>query len=435
MPCRSCRGYTERSIEAHGFAPTLLADAWRDDDAAAWPELDELGLDELAEVQLDGLPLGAAIDVPAKWFLLRARLDGDPLGPFTVRQFLVAARRVAAGFAAGLDRHRPDVVVMLNGLFFFEAVASALCRRRGIDVVTYERGFRPGTVFASRGEPASRYEIGAAWAAVADEPLSTAQDAELDRYLAERRRTGHPIFDFWGEARHETPQKGEGRLACLFTNVTWDSAVIGREGAFPSIQAWLDAAVAVAEARPADQLVIRIHPAEVRMSGKVTREPLADHLVQRAGRLPPNVRVIPPEDPVSSYDLLDACDVGLVLTSTVGLEAALAGKPVMVAGTPHYRGKGFTVDVDTVRGFQEQAGRLLDDPASLSVDVPRARRYAHAFFFDVPIEFPWVSEPVPGLARLHVDHPDQLGPGAHADLDRLCDGILEGDVTLGGPPG
>jgi capsule polysaccharide export protein KpsC/LpsZ len=33
------------------------------------------------------------------------------------------------------------------------------------------------------------------------------------------------------------------------------------------------------------------------------------------------------------------------LSSNVGLEAALAGKPAIVCGQAHYRGKGFTIDL------------------------------------------------------------------------------------------
>ena len=107
MPCRSCRGYTERSLAAHDLDVTRLADGWTADDPGPWPELDELGLDELAELHLDGLPLGEAVDVPAKWFLLQSRLDHDPLGPSTVRQFLTSARRVAGCHLVG-----PHVVTL-----------------------------------------------------------------------------------------------------------------------------------------------------------------------------------------------------------------------------------------------------------------------------------------------------------------------------------
>ncbi len=45
-----------------------------------------------------------------------------------------------------------------------------------------------------------------------------------------------------------------------------------------------------------------------------------------------NIRVIPGNSPVSSYDLLDACDTALTFGSTIGVEAAYWGKPSILVG-------------------------------------------------------------------------------------------------------
>ena len=66
---------------------------------------------------------------------------------------------------------------------------------------------------------------------------------------------------------------------------------------------------------------------------------------------PPNVRVVAADDPQSSYPLMEAADLGLVFSSTTGVELALAGTPVVVAGQSHYRDKGFTLDVSTPEEF------------------------------------------------------------------------------------
>ena len=68
----------------------------------------------------------------------------------TWRSFLRSARRIERGVEAALDRLQPDVVMLLNGLFLFEAVAWEVCRRRGIDVVTYERGMIKDTLVFER---------------------------------------------------------------------------------------------------------------------------------------------------------------------------------------------------------------------------------------------------------------------------------------------
>jgi len=427
MPCRSCTRYVGHSLSAHGFDHVPLSDGWEADEPGEWPELDDLSLADLPDVVgPDGLPHGRLSEVPVKWFLMRSSLEDDPLAPPTWRAFLRSARRIAAGVERALDRLQPDVVLLLNGLFLFEAIAGEICRRRGIDVVTYERGFIKETLVFSRGTPACLTDMSELWPVHASAPLTAAQEAELDEYLGDRAHGRRTIDRYWDDATFDRFERGSGRLVSLFTNLTWDSAVIGKSRAFDSIQEWLAAAVRAFEDRPGDTLVIRLHPAEVKLPGKQSREPLGEFLAERFGHLPANVQVLTPEDPTSSYPLMEASDAGLVLTSTTGLEMALRGVPVIVAGDTHYRGKGFTIDVDDPAGFAGALDRVLADPGAHAPDVDLARRYAHLFFFTAPIASPGVEEHVPGLARLTIDDLEQLAPGRNEAVDRICAGILDG---------
>jgi hypothetical protein len=434
VPCVTCTHYTGLSLTMHRFPTTTITEGWQDDDPGEWPELDEISGAALASVQEAGLPLGALVDIPAKWFLMGARIEDDPLGPVTMRRFLRSARRVVKGLSAALDRLQPDVVVLLNGLFFFEAIAWELCRRRGIDVVTYERGFIKETLLFRRDAPATLGDVSHLWDAWADIPLTTEEDRELDAYLEDRKAGRRTIDKYWDNPRLEQWDRGAtgGRLVTLFTNLTWDAAVIGQEVAFASIHDWLAAAVESFARRPEHQLVVRIHPAEVKLPVKQTREPLGEFLAERFPELPPNVRVIGADDPTSSYPLMEASDLGLVFTSTTGLELALNGTPVVVAGRTHYRAKGFTLDVATPEEFEAMLDAVLADPHVARPDVERARRYAYLFFFRAPVRSPGVEEHVPGLARITLGSVDELRPGRDADVDRICDGILLGGDF--GPP-
>jgi hypothetical protein len=425
MPCRTCSNYVQSALRAHGFEPTRLADRWSAD--ADWPELDAISFGELVAVEAEGLPLGELADIPTKWFLMASAIRDDPLGPQTSRRFLRSARQIAEATRAVLDEVKPDTVVLLNGLFLFEAVCWSLCRERGIDVVSYERGLIKETLIFRRGVAACLLDLGDLWDRWRDVPLTPAEDAELDAYLAERSVGGRTIDRFWTAPVFEAPPRvTAGRRAVLFSNLTWDSAVIGQELAFPSIQAWAEAAIRWFTEHPEHELLVRVHPAETKLPGKQTREPLGAHLAEVFPELPPNVRIIGSEDQVSSYALMDDCDVGLVFTSTTGIELALRGKPVVVSGRSHYRGRGFTVDVGDPAEFEAALERAIRDPAAAAPSDELARRYAYLFFFRVPVHSPGVEEHVLGLARITVDDLDDLAPGRMPDLDRICDGILGG---------
>lgn len=429
VPCTTCTRYVHGSFDAHGLQRTSIRDGWVEEtDLDDWPELDRMSLGELTDVVAEGLPLGRLVDIPVKWFLMGSGATDDPLTPLTTRRFLRSARQVARGLAAAIDAAQPQVMLLLNGLFFFESIAWELCRQRSIEVVTYERGFIKDTLLFRRDAPAGLGEITHLWGEWAEVPLTEGEDMTLSEYLADRQHGRRTIDRFWDGASFEDPgRSGSGRRAVLFTNLTWDTAVIGQERAFPSIRDWVAHAISFFAERPDDELVVRIHPAEVKLAGKQTREPLGEFISERFPELPPNVRVIAPDDPTSSYPLMSGSDVGLVYTSTSGLELALAGTPVIVSGRTHYQGKGFTIDVDDAADFDAALERVLADPAAARPDVDLARRYAYLFWFRVPVAAPGVEEHIPGLARLTVTSADDLAPGRNRAADRICDGILNGE--------
>ena len=156
-----------------------------------------------------------------------------------------------------LDELEPDTVVLLNGLFMFEAITKAICHERGIDVVNYERGFIKETLFFARGRLACFGEIDHFWAEHRETPLTVEQEEELNDYFDDRIHGRRAIEKYWRDVEFdEVPRRTAGRRMSLFTNLTWDSAIIGKEIAFESIQDWLTATIDFFAGRADDELVI-----------------------------------------------------------------------------------------------------------------------------------------------------------------------------------
>jgi len=116
-------------------------------------------------------------------------------------------------------------------------------------------------------------------------------------------------------------------------------------------------------------------------------------MIQRTlPQLPPHIKLIEPLDEVNTYDLMDVTDLGLVYTTTVGLEMALRGIPVVVAGKTHYRNRGFTYDPGTWVDYFKLLNRLLENIKANRLgeeQVDLAWKYTYLFFFRYQLPFPW----------------------------------------------
>jgi capsule polysaccharide export protein KpsC/LpsZ len=139
---------------------------------------------------------------------------------------------------------------------------------------------------------------------------------------------------------------------------------------------------------PEVQLVIRIHPGEL-----ITKAPSVADLVHKVLlSIPENIHLIPADAKVNTYDIVEIADLGLVYTTTVGMEIAMSGVPVIVVGNTHYRGKGFTIDPDSWETFFTMLNQVVANPAQYRLSqaqVEQAWNYAYRFFFEYPHPFPW----------------------------------------------
>jgi hypothetical protein len=120
----------------------------------------------------------------------------------------------------------------------------------------------------------------------------------------------------------------------------------------------------IADALPQGvDLVLKEHPMSV------GRNALA---FLRRMRRRENVRLVDPY--TSSHELIRESRAVAVISSTVGLEALLHGKPVMTVGQPFYSGYGVTLDADSFREIPDLVNRLLE----FEPDRERTLEFLHA---------------------------------------------------------
>jgi hypothetical protein len=237
---------------------------------------------------------------------------------------------------------------------------------------------------------------------------------------------------------HEKPEEDLASIAAelgvdfnrpcigMLTNVMWDAQLHYRANAFPNMLEWVIQTIRYFIERPELQLLIRVHPAEIRGT-LPSRQPLVAEIQRVFPNLPKNIIVIPPESHVSTYAVMSQCDTVIIYGTKTGVELTSMGIPTIVAGEAWIRNKGITRDATTPAQYFEMLDELPQRQRLDERVTERARKYAYHFFFRRMIPLSFMKESKVGAPfRLELDSIEQLLPGRDLGLDVICDGIMNG---------
>jgi hypothetical protein len=226
----------------------------------------------------------------------------------------------------------------------------------------------------------------------------------------------------------------------VLTGVIWDANTNVKSPAFKNMYEWLWDTLDWFAEHLEYQLIIRVHPGEniVPSLAPNERTKFEKELAGRANPPTKNVIIIKPEEKIDTYDIMHLVDAAAVYMSTTGLEFACLGKPLIAIGPVHYAKKGFTQDPKTKKEYFEMLHHSINNKLSSeqALEVQTlAMKYWYLYAFH--------ASSVPGLFETRqqnklsikrgIDgfssHPkllsaEDLLPGANAQIDYLCDSIM-----------
>ena len=307
-------------------------------------------------------------------------------------------RRLGSAAYRLLRRAHYDAVVIPNGSVLEFGALFRTVQSLGQLSVTYEFGERRQHLWLAQRAEVMRLPTQALWKARGVDPLESEQRDRLEQ-LFQARRSGRSWDHFsrqWQRGISTGAQVASQRLGLdpdrpvvlLCTNVVGDSLALDRQVFTRGMSDWLVETVQMLAGRASVQLIVRVHPGEILGAG----HPSAQLVRSALPELPAHITLVPPDSQVNTYDLIELAQLGLVYTTTVGLEMAMFGVPVIVAGNTHYRDKGFTHDPQTMGEYRRQVDELLRELPVRRLphaQVELAWQYAYRFFFEYPFPYPW----------------------------------------------
>jgi hypothetical protein len=438
-PCRSCIAHSKAlfaGAEAHwfGFQP----------DHSLERSLAHLSVPELMKFELSHtitgipspIPLGELVTPGLRWILRRHHLFDDTSTRYLYQRYIVSAWSIAREFRAFLDRTHPQAVVVFNGQFYPEAVARWISLSRGIRSLTHEVAFQPFSVFFTEGEAtASPIQV------PDDFEMDARKDARLDAYLENRF---HGMFNmagirFWPEIKgldeHFLDKANQfEQIVPVFTNVIFDTSQPHANTVFSDMFDWLGLVRDLAKSHRETLFVIRAHPDEIR-PGKESLETVQDWVEKHAVMGMSNVIFVPPTDYFSSYEFIQRSKFVMVYNSTIGLEAAVMGAPVLCAGKARFTPYNTVFFPQKVADYRSQAESFLN---AEKIIVPKefqknARRFLYYQLYRIPLLLDafLTTSTHPSLTRFKDFTWEQLLPQNSLAIATILEGVLHnGDFTV-----
>lgn len=384
---------------------------------------------------------------------IRVNRNGNPdLGDGTVRLALTQALSTAINFADGVaqmvDGCGATTAVIADRGYSPQGQAFDRILRRGGVCFSWNSFFRSGILMLKRYGDATRDQHPSSLSTETWERIRSMEWTDRHwRYLQEHIVSTYKSGEWFSSCGTQTntvyadkaailsklgldPAK---KTAVVFPHIVWDSSYFWGEDLFENYETWLRATIRTLVTNSSVNWIIKVHPANVIKDWRdgITNQVVEERIIEEeVGEAPPHVAMLPANTDLSTEGILDMTDFCVTVRGTVGIEAAVRGIPVIIAGTGRYSDLGFTVDHPTRDAYLDTLKKLPAVPPLTDSQIELARRFAYGLFISRPT--PISSVPFgfgqDGKGKLEVDiNPDFLkAPYDAADVTAISNWVESG---------
>lgn len=436
--CKDCYHPAKKMFEPLGIPILNYSDYLSQKDVSEAERISSsTPFNEIQDFSHDSIRLGEQAMAGA----LRYYVRGDLLGEFHAEQILrryfkaaILTSRVMYNITKS-DQY--DCAVFHHGIYVPQGIIGEVCRKKEIHVVNWTPGYKKQSFIFSHNDTYHRTMMSEDVKHWNRLEWDNSLEKTLSTYLNSRWYGKNdwiwfhekPTFDFKLFAKKHNIDPAKPIIGML-SSVMWDAKLHYPANAFKDMTDWAITTIDYFSNRSELQLVIRIHPAEIRGT-LPSRQKLFDEINKLRPVLPSNIIVIPPEDNISTYAVMQKCNAVIIYNTKTGIELAATGIPVIVAGEAWIKNKGFAIDITSIEKYKTVLDSLPFSEKLSTDKLLLAKQYAYHFFFRrmIPLEFTKPAHGDPPFC-LSLNSIDELLPGKSPGLDIICNGIINGSEFI-----
>lgn len=385
---------------------------------------------------------GISVGLHAKASATRYFLSGiiDLKNPYQVsilRKKLIDAMISAEVAQNVVVREKPNTLFTLHGVYSTWGPFLDYFHLHGIDTVIYGiMTSQLGYFMFLRNIKVSELPARQDWEAYASSPLTEREEEAVNTFY-KSRMSGEGDEQKMYQENYDTKMDKQKLLTSLgkgvyeyryvmYPNLAWDFAIAGRVShIFPTMFAWIEEVIDFFKAQPRYQLIIKPHPAQlVWEQGTIG---IQAYIERTKSPLPENIILLPPNVPLTAYDVLTKNSIGIVFNGTLGMELAVLGLPALVASQKiHYSQAGITYRVKT----KSEYFQLLKNPTPLIAFARAhqkwAKKYAYFLYYICTIRIPCYRNDQWSALDWKAMRNKDLLLGSNSNFIKICRKIIRG---------
>lgn len=233
-----------------------------------------------------------------------------------------------------LRNNRFDSINVYTGIHRHRCVYNYIGHKYGMRVSTYDGDISRATLNETDGVSGHAGDIPKM---IEGDYFSEAEQQkilELARSNFEKRRSSIAADGGYCFQKVKESKIGTGFDVIMPLNIAWDSAALGLDDVFESDTDWLQQTLQFMMEHTDVTVMVREHPAQ-----RMTKEFLYADFEKKLPILsayPERIRFMKADADINTYQYIAACKLILPYSSTIGLEAAMMYKPVIVHTRVYY---------------------------------------------------------------------------------------------------
>ena len=303
-----------------------------------------------------------------------------------LRKYFKSAILTKVAFNKALNIKKYDCVIVDHGLYIPQGIITEVAKNKGVPTKVMWQGYKENSLLLSDGVTYHKSLITESEKDWKQYSFTNNKREKILKYLEERNSGLTDWFSFnkqpdmdWEKFKIDN-KINKKNIYTLMTNVIWDAQLKFEQNIFKDQMEWILTTLEYFKNKNDCNLIIRVHPAEIR--GDVpSAQKIEDEINKNFGELPEHIKLVKPDNKISSYKLGKESNTILVYATKLSFELPCFGKNVIVSGEAFGKNKGFTYDPTS----KEKYINLLDElPFKKELDkeiVSLAQRYAYHFFF------------------------------------------------------